>query len=137
MDLNKYRDLPDYLSVTELNSLFSELLGYIEANYAASPLGISEALYELAERQFNTYENLEESLKERIDNWAISIWNIDNHKLIANLLSLIALLGLQKSFLTAKTSLANTNLNPEVRKDIEDTVSELEGNVSDPYSGFK
>jgi len=94
-------------------------------------------LYELAERQFNTYENLEESLKDRIDNWVISIWNIDNHKLIDNLLSLIALLGLQKSFLTAKTSLANTNLNPEVRNDIEDTVTELEGNVSDTYSGFR
>ena len=94
-------------------------------------------MYELAERQFNTYENLEESLKDRIDNWVISIWNIDNHKLIDNLLSLIALLGLQKSFLTAKTSLANTNLNPEVRNDIEDTVTELEGNVSDTYSGFR
>ncbi|MFJ5718347.1 hypothetical protein [Neobacillus sp. NPDC093127] len=137
MDLYKYRDLPDYLSVTELNSHFSDLLGYIEANYAASPLGKSEALYELADRQFNTYEYLEESLKERIDSWVISIWNIDNFKLIDNLLSLIALLGLQKSFLTAKTSLANTNLNPEVRTELEDTVTELEGNVSDPYSGFK
>lgn len=137
MNLSKYRELPDYLSVTELNSHFIELLGYIEANYNASPLEISEALYELAERQFNTYEHLEESLKERVDTWGVSIWNIDNFKLIDNLLSLIALLGLEKSFLTAKASLVNINLNPEVRKEIEATVTELEGNVSDPYSGFK
>ncbi|SMQ77976.1 hypothetical protein SAMN05444673_3173 [Bacillus sp. OV166] len=137
MDLNMYSRLPDYLTVKEINSHFCELLRYIELNYAASPLSISEAFCELAERQCNTYEYLEESLKKLIDNWVISNWNIDNYKLIDNLLSLIALLGLEKSFHTAKASLVNTNLITEVRKEIEDNIKELDGNVSDPYSGMK
>ncbi|KAB2328624.1 hypothetical protein F7731_24685 [Cytobacillus depressus] len=137
MDLNMYRNLPDYLSANEIKSHFNEVLGFVELNYAASPLAISEAFYELAERQWNTFEYLEKSLKNRVDNWVVCNWKIDNHLLTDNLLSLIALLGLEKSFLTAKAFLANTNLTTEVRKEIENTIKELEGNVSDPYSGMK
>ncbi|MEH7336903.1 hypothetical protein V7161_30305 [Neobacillus drentensis] len=136
MDLCFYRNLPDYLSVKEIKSHFCELINYIELNYAASPLNISEALYELAERQSNTLEYLEDGLKQRIDNWVICNWDIDNNKLIDNLLSLIALLGLQKSFEKAKASLANINLNIDLRKEIEATIKELNGNVGDPYSGM-
>ena len=88
-------------------------------NHATSPLSISEALYELAERQWNTFEYLEGDLFQRIENWVICNWDIDNYKLIDNLLSLIALLGLEESYEKAKSSLANTNLNIELRKKIE------------------
>ncbi|MDN3019505.1 hypothetical protein PH210_25405 [Paenibacillus sp. BSR1-1] len=127
MDLSFYRKLPDYLSVKEIKSHFCELFNYIELNYAASPLSISEALKELAERQSNTFEYVEDGLKQLIDNWVICNWDIDNYKLIDNLLSLIALLGLQKSFDKAKASLTNINLNIDLRKEIESTIKELKG----------
>lgn len=68
MDLSIYENLPDYLSADDIKSHFNELLRFAELNYEASPLAISEALYELAERQCNTFEYIEESLKNRVDN---------------------------------------------------------------------
>lgn len=125
------------MQAEEIKALFSELLNYIELNYAVSPVSISEALYELAERQWNTFEYLEGDLLQRIENWVICNWDLENYRLIDNLLPLIALLGLEKSYEKAKASLENTNLNIEVRKEIEALIKELEGNVNDPYSGMK
>lgn len=53
-----------------------------------------------------------------------------------NVTSIIAYLGLKESIQALK-EIDKSNLGLDVRKLIEETINELDGNIDDPYSGLK
>lgn len=136
MILQKYENLPDYMKTKELEKYFIELLDYAEYSKCASEEEISEALYELAIRQWHTYELIDKIIKDRIERWIEKIWNTKSIVLIDSLTSVIVNLGLEKSFENVKRSL-NENVSKEVKEILEQTIKEIGGSICDPYAGMK
>lgn len=64
----RFSDLPDYMTVAELELIFEEFLkDYNNYNYKIEEC--LEELYELSDRQWHTYELLSDSLKEKIEQY--------------------------------------------------------------------
>ena len=57
------------MTIEELEKYFIELIDLAEKVNRANDEKISEALYELSDRQWHTYEMLKDTIKERIENW--------------------------------------------------------------------
>jgi hypothetical protein len=130
-----YESLPDYLSVNELETLFNNLLRYIRtANYDLEDT--LEALYELADRQWHTYQLLNETIKLEIEDWLISIVDFNSAEIIDCITSIIGYLGLSSLYETIKATLIK-DLNEEVRQIITETIKEFDAHVEDPYYGMR
>lgn len=54
--LREYSELPDYMTVEELEEYFIKLLDYSMESKDINSESISEALYKLSDRQWHTYE---------------------------------------------------------------------------------
>ncbi len=72
MKLEYYQSLPDYMAVKELKILFRNILSEIKNSNSnlEESLGI---LLELADRQWHTYEVLDEPIKSELEEWLLSI----------------------------------------------------------------
>ncbi len=130
-----YKSLPDYMSVDELKNLFNSFLSNVrDSKY---DLGDAlESLLELADRQWHTYELLNEDIKCEIEDWLISIVNSDSKEITEYTTLIIARLGLSRLYGTIKASLAG-NLREEVRQIITEIINEVDGHVEDPYYGMR
>lgn len=133
--LEYYRSLPDYMSVDELKKLFSSFLSEIRTTNSNLEESL-ESLLELADRQWHTYELLDEDVKREIEEWLLSIIDFDSDEIIEYLTLIVGRLGLSKLYVTIKSSLTS-NLKKEVRQIIEETVNEIDGHVEDPYYGMR
>lgn len=103
--LREYSELPDYMTVEELEEYFIKLLDYSMKSKDIDNESISEALYELSDRQWHTYELINETIKEKIEQLIDKVWNTKFPDLIDNITSVIAMLGLVKSFELVKRSI--------------------------------
>lgn len=136
MLLEEYSELPDYMTVEELEKYFTQLIDYSMKVSDIYNESISEAVYELSDRQWHTYEPINNDIKEKIEVWINKVWNTNSPELIENITSIIGLLGLVKSFQLVKKSISD-DISEEVREILEMTIKELNGNVEDPYSGMR
>jgi flagellar biosynthesis component FlhA len=134
--LDKLSQLPDKVSAEELKELFNSFLDYIEKEEQQDAMGISEALLELADKQWHTYKILDEVTKNRIEKWIFQNWNTSSADLVDVILSIIGYLGLEENYKMVKQEL-DKSIQPEVRKMIMDAIEEYGESVSDPYSGMK
>jgi len=137
--LEKYLALPDYMTTMELKEQFNKLMDYAGGTSNLSNkdvLDITECLIELADRQWHTYETLDEEIKSRIELWIGEIWDELSNELIDSLSCVIGRLGLVESYKLMKNALTK-ELSDDVRKTIEETVRELDDNIADPYSGLR
>lgn len=130
--------LPDSMKPAELEKYFRELLDYADRMKAAgvNSADISVALRELSDRQWHTYEPLNEGIKDRIERWIEKAWDINSEKLVKNIIVIIAELGLANSFRLLTNSLDGP-MPDSVRREIIGAIAELKDNVADPYSGMK
>ncbi|WP_028400052.1 hypothetical protein [Ectobacillus panaciterrae] len=134
--LNKFNQLPDKVSADELKRLFTSFLDYVEKEEHQDTMEISEGLLELADKQWHTYEKLDEITKDRVEDWVSQNWNVNSVDLVDVTLSIIGYLGLEKSYEMVKQEL-DKSIKHEIRKMIMDTVDEYGDDVFDPYSGMK
>ncbi|WP_439024601.1 hypothetical protein [Bacillus halotolerans] len=66
MDISKFNELPDTLSVETLEAFFNEVIdAYASKKDNVSNIEFSEAIYQLSERQWNTYKILDEKLNTK------------------------------------------------------------------------
>jgi hypothetical protein len=143
MNVAKYSELPDSMESEDLAVLFHELLDYADFSNSTGgissgneSLNIAEALTELADRQWHTYEKLDVSIQNRIEKWIQSTWNVDSYELVTHIILVVAHLGLVSSFQLIKNSL-QLPLSLQVKNKIEKAVAELDDNIGDPYTGMK
>lgn len=136
-----YNELPDYMTVSELQELFR---GFLEA--VNNPNGVNLDLFiaglsELSNRQWHTYTILEENLRTNIDDWVKAIlisdiWQTKSVYFIRQMLSAIGNLGLVNSYLFVK-EISNREIDPSLKNEISDFISEIDkfknGHVDDPY----
>ncbi len=135
MKLEYYQSLPDYMAVKELKILFRNILSEIKNSNSnlEESLGI---LLELADRQWHTYEVLDEPIKSELEEWLLSIIDFDSDEIIDYLTLIMCRLGLSNLYVAIKNSL-KSNLKKEVRKIIEEIVNEIDGHEGDPYYGMR
>ena len=136
MDFSKFDELPDYLSEEILKMYFEQVIDYYENNGDISKIDLSEAIYQLAERQWHTYKYLDEKIKDKVDSIVQEILDPNSYELMDNVTSIIAYLGLSNSFQTLK-EIDSTSLSINVKEIIEETINELDGNIGNPYSGLE
>ena len=136
MLLEDYADLPDYMTIEELEKHFTKLITLAEKGSGVNDEKISEALYELSDRQWHTYEMLSDTLKEKIEDWISRVWNTKSPDLIENITSIICRLGLVKSFELVKKSI-NEDISNEIKEILETTIKEINGHIDDPYYSMR
>ena len=139
MDFSKFDELPDSLPEDTLEKYFNQIVDIYESakdKDSVNYIELSEAIYQLSERQWHTYKILDDKIKHKIDMLIKNILDANSYDLIDNATSIIAYLGLPESF-KALQEMIKENPSEEVRELIEETIEELEGNVENPYSGLE
>lgn len=106
---------------------------YESTKGTVSKIELSEAIYQLSERQWHTYKILNGKIKHKVDILIKNILDVNSYDLIDNATSIIAYLGLPESFQALQEMMIEEKFSDEVKELIE----ELEGNVENPYSGLE
>ncbi len=131
MDTVDYKNLPDSLEAEELEIYFNEFL----RNYADKPKDIDalNQLYELAYRQWDTYENIAPELADRLENYIMSAINFDSYDITDIVISIVENLSLKNVF-NYITDSKEGIVNPSIRKLIDEAEEEYADSIDDPYS---
>ncbi|WP_439851029.1 hypothetical protein ACTACG_06180 [Pseudomonas syringae] len=119
----------------DVNAELLELLGSLGSR-CFNIAEFVKSLLELSDRQWHTYDVLDASLKERIEQCLISIWDGHDLELAEDVIDIMVRLGLEgiSAFLGSRSL---RDVSPEVFNEISLALSELGGSVSDPYSGMR
>jgi hypothetical protein len=123
------------MSAPKIRELFEEFIS-ITNSQNIDIEGALEALLELSDRQWHTYELLDSNVKNKVELWIISICNKESIENIDFITSIVGRLGLVKAFEYMK-NLLDGNLTNEIRVIIHEAITELDGHVEDPYFGMK
>lgn len=133
MNISRFENLPDYIETDELETYFTEVISNKDSY---SSLELAEALYELADRQWRTYELLNEDIRRKVDRLVFDLWDPNSFELVDCILSVIAILGLIESYQLIKSEL-NKSINNKVKNEIQELIKEIGENIEKPYSGME
>lgn len=126
--------LPDAMPVEKVAKEFHQLL--MEKSFSGkSKHDFLQALLELSDRQWHTYEQLSEPLKTHIEKILINEWDGFDFDFSQGAILVAAHLGLVGLF----DFISNQNvseLSSEVAIEIKEAIAELGNNIADPYSGM-
>ncbi len=129
-----YRSLPDSLEAEELAGYFREFLEvYADAPKKLTVLG---ELYELAYRQWDTYEKLDPSIEESLEQYLMQAMDFRSFEITDKILSIVENLSLKQSF-EYIISQKDENILPAVRELIEEAEEEYGDSIENPYGGFE
>lgn len=106
-----------------------------ETTENVSEIGVFEGMYQLSERYWRIYKLLDLALK-KVEIIVKGTLDQNSYELMENVASTIAYLGLSESFQVLK-EINRINLSDDVRKLIDETINELDGNFDTPYSGLE
>ncbi|MBQ8135237.1 MAG: hypothetical protein IJ192_12660 [Clostridia bacterium] len=131
MDVIDYKNLPDSLEAEELEVYFNEFLRI----YADKPKDIHalNQLYELAYRQWDTYENIAPEIASRLEEYIMSAINFNSYDITDIVISIVENLSLKNVFnyiIESKKEI----VNPSIRKLIDEAEEEYADTIDDPYS---
>src|SRR5262245_11658744 len=130
--MRDYKLLPDSMTPADLAELFNELL----ALSPSEPIAVVNALYQLADRQWHTYEPLEPTLQQRVDAWMMDHWLSNSLPFTVAATSVIGHLGLPRSWANIKALVNNTS-DPGIASELRAFCAEMErGDPLDPWSGM-
>ena len=134
MDITHYQQLPDGMDAPDVAREFERLLSDAEhPDVLCVP--IVEALCELADRQWHTYEVLHPDLRARVERWFQAHW-LPDPKFVHLAAVVAAHLGLREVIpLLEQTAreFSETEFGREIRK----TLAEITPDIDDPYSGMR
>lgn len=134
--MSEFYKLPDYVKSDMLKEKFIEFLVYYGNNTTRENIDyVLNELSELSDRQWNTYEYLDNEIKTQIEKFLILIIDLENEDIMDAILYIIPRLGLENLFsyvLSKKDLIANKN----VVQNIIEAESEYGETVSNPYSGM-
>lgn len=134
--MTEFYKLPDYVKNDMLKEKFIEFLVYYGNNTTRENIDyVLNELSELSDRQWNTYEYLDNEIKTQIEKFLSLIIDLENEDIMDAILYIIPRLGLENLFsyvLSKKDLIANKN----VVQNIIEAESEYGETVSNPYSGM-
>ena len=134
--MTEFYKLPDYVKSDMLKEKFIEFLVYYGNNTTRENIDyVLNELSELSDRQWNTYEYLDNEIKTQIEKFLTLIIDLENEDIMDAILYIIPRLGLGNLFsyvLSKKDLIANKN----VVQNIIEAESEYGETVSNPYSGM-
>ena len=90
-------------------------------------------LYELAYRQWDTYENIAPELADRLEIYIMSAINFDSYDITDIVISIVENLSLKNVF-NYITDSKEGIVNPSIRKLIDEAEEEYADSIDDPYS---
>src|SRR5574344_1930421 len=125
-----FKDLPESLEKNELEPYFNEFLN----TYSSKSLDIEalQELYELAYRQWDTYEMLDKNISERIEEYIINSINFESFEMMDIIISITENLTLKNLY----TFIINHNdnvRNVNVKRLLNEMQDEYGENLKDPY----
>lgn len=129
--MTNYYDLPDYMEVEDIKKYFTEFID----TYGNSRTNVEYALdelIELSDRQWNTYEIIDETTKNNIVKYLFNIISLESETIMDRILLIIPRLGLKIIFDYIVKEKSNI-LNKNVIKEIEESVIEYGQHVENPY----
>lgn len=130
MDLTYYERLPDGMNATEVAREFERLLSEADQPGVLC-VSVAEALWQLADRQWHTYELLRPGLRARVEMWIQQHWLADL-KFIEWIGGSAGMLGLAGVIpLLERTARECGDVG--LRQEIEETLSEIKPHIDDPY----
>lgn len=133
MDITNIKMLPDRVEAGTLLLLFRGVLEEFEHG-KLNKKEFLICLSDLTDRQVWTYELLEQDTRKEIDKVVKALWNLDSYDDVDIILSIVVNLGLSQSFIKIKESLhTEQDIDPRIRKEIEETVVEVGEHISNPY----
>ncbi|AQY52543.1 hypothetical protein [Paenilisteria weihenstephanensis] len=137
MNLEEYEELPDLLSTDKLVALFQGAVDTFKAGAIDKEL-LLPVLIELTDRQVNTYELLENEVREQVDRILCSLWNTYCYNDVDRILSIVVNLGLKDCFRMAqKAAYQNENIDKKIMLEISEAVAEVGSNILNPYAGIE
>lgn len=131
---NEFSKLPDCMSVKDLEEYFDKFIKiYKGENDVISSL---DALDELADRQWNTYELLSGHIKEQICEYLKDVIDYQCYEVMDWILIIIIKLGLTNVY-----NLILKEYNNEASRDVKNVIEEVKleygYRISDPYYGMR
>lgn len=128
-----FKSLSATLESEELSKYFHQFLD-IYTNKTKNKDALAE-LYELAYRQWDTYERLDSELSQKISDYLISATdiNINTYDTMDIIISIVENLSLETVF-EYIISKHNTVKNSSVKKLIEEAEDEYAERISDPFT---
>ncbi len=125
-----FRTLSDSLEADELAVYFND---FLEA-YEKKPKNTEalKQLYELAYRQWDTYEHLSDELAQRIGDYLMSAMNFKSYEITDVILSIVENLSLESVFNYMVEAKDGIN-QPTIRNLIIDAEEEYADRISNPY----
>ena len=134
--MTSFSSLPDYMDYRELKKYFIEyLVIYANNTDEKNKYYALDELYELSDRQWHTYEIIDEDIKKQLEKYLISVIDLEDEKIMDIILCIIPRVGLDGVFdyiLKNKDNIRNL----DVKKNIEESFAEYGLSVNNPYSGM-
>lgn len=132
--MTEFYKLPDYIKSDMLKEKFIEFLVCYSNNITKQNINyVLNELLELSDRQWNTYENLDNEIKCQIEKFLISIIDFENESIMDSMLCIIPRLGLENLFLYV-LSKKDVIVNKNVVQNIIESEKEYGKTVSNPYA---
>ena len=131
-------ELPDSMEPDELLPIFGQILDWSEFDATLSAEEIADAFWELADRQWHTYERLETSVASRVEQWIIRAWPANSHsaEFVTSVLGIVQRLGLCQALTMIKDS-SDGRLDPEINLRVQRALNEFGDSVDDPWKSLR
>ncbi|MBD5134499.1 MAG: hypothetical protein HDT39_00840 [Lachnospiraceae bacterium] len=132
--MTEFYNLPDNIKSDMLKEKFIEFLVCYSNNTTKENINyVLDELSELSDRQWNTYENLDNEVKCQIEKFLISVIDFENESIMDSILCIIPRLGLENLFLYV-LSKKDVIVNKKVVQNIIESKTEYGETVSNPYA---
>ena len=131
--LTEYQNLPESLEIDDLRKYFSEFLSV----YSEQPKDIKalKQLYELAYRQWDTYEPLDDDISESLQDYLMGAIDFNSYKVMDTILSITENLTLRNVFnyIIDNKNLVTIPSIVSLIEEAEEEYGDMSGNLFDEY----
>lgn len=126
-----FKSLPDSLEADELEVYFRQFLSF----YARKPKNLEalHELYELAYRQWDTYENLDPEIERQLEDYLMAAINFKSYDVTDIIISIVENLTMKRVFdyiVRSKQYVTSSS----IRKLIIEAEEEYADSIDNPYS---
>ncbi|MDQ1833072.1 hypothetical protein [Massilia scottii] len=137
-ELQRITALPDYLPSPQVEKELASLLRSFRHGVPdpAEKLMMMQALSQLADRQWQTYEILPHAARKRLSAFVIGVWDRRDLDSTALMLAIIRTLGLADA-LSYAASVDPESLETIIAAEIRRAIAEFGATVGNPYAQIK
>lgn len=128
-----FKSLPDSMEAEELEPYFRKFI----AIYSDKPKNLEALgeLYELAYRQWDTYENLNPEIEKQLENYLFSALNFDSYEVTDIIISIVENLTIKNVFEKIVASKDDVR-SFAIKKLIIEAEEEYGDSLNNPYDDF-